>query len=122
MCDSKASVNLSSYLFSVMPWMQVLGIGRLLNLSMQLDRIELTLSLVRAYFLMVVMARSVPELGERLTLYDEIARGHGGRRYAETSLLAYNAVSSMPSSCLEEPTAAKCLHSTCLCKLLLWAW
>ena len=121
MCDSKASVNLSSYLCSVMPWMQVLGIGRLLNLRMQLDRIELMLSLVRAYFLMVVMARSVPELGERLTLYDEIARGHGGCRYAETSLLAYNAVSSMPSSCLEEPTAAKCLHSTCLCKLLLWA-
>ena len=101
--------------------MQVLGIGRLLNLSMQLDRIELTLSLVRAYFLMVVMARSVPELGERLTLYDEIARGQGGRRYAETSLLAYNAV-SMPSSRLEEPTAAKCLHSTCLRELLLWAW
>ena len=102
--------------------MQVLGIGRLLNLSLQLDRIKLTLSLVRAYFLIVVMARSVPELGKRLTLYDEIARGHGGRRSAEISLLAYNAVSFMPSSCLEELTAAKCLHSACLCKLLLWAW
>ena len=44
----------------VMAWMQVLGLGRIFNLSMQLDRIELTLSLVRAYFLMVVMARSVP--------------------------------------------------------------
>ncbi len=58
---------------------QVKQLGRLFDLSQELDRLELVLSLVHAYYLMVVMARSVPEVIGRLPLYGMINRGSWGR-------------------------------------------
>ena len=112
-----------------MLWMQVLELGRLFNFSKQLDRIELTLSLARAFFLMIVMARSVPQLSRRPTLYSKIPRGPDGQnmsRYAAVSLLAHNTVSTVHHHhlCLEEPTAlaANCMPLTSLCDFSLGAW
>ena len=53
-------------------------LGRLLDLTTELDRLELVLSLVRAFYLMVVMARSVPEVIGRLPLFGTINRGSYG--------------------------------------------
>ena len=54
---------------------QVKQLGRLFDLTTELDRVELVLSLVHAYHLMVVMARSVPEVIGRLPLFGAITRG-----------------------------------------------
>lgn len=76
--------------------MQVEELGREIDLSMEVDRIDLVLSLVRAYFLMVVMAASVPRLSRRPMLYGRIPRGPVGNtlRQDSTRLLADRRVSS----------------------------
>ena len=58
---------------------QVKQLGRLFDLTTELDRVELVLSLVHAFHLMVVMARSVPEVIGRLPLFGVITRGSRGR-------------------------------------------
>ena len=64
-------------------------LGRLLDLTRELDRLELVLSLVRAYYLMVVMARSVPEVIGRLTLFGTISRGSYGHEESRYVAIAY---------------------------------
>ena len=64
-------------------------LGRLLDLTTELDRLELVLSLVRAYYLMVVMARSVPEVIGRLPLYGTIHRGSYGHEESRYIAIAF---------------------------------
>ena len=85
--------------------MQVEEVGRTLDLSKVLDRIALVLTLARAYFLLIVMARSAPLLSQRPTLYSMIERGPKGQ---------------------EKDRCTEALMSTCLsCKAFvrrLWLW
>ena len=72
--------------------MQVEEVGRTLDLTHEQDRIELVLTLARAYFLAVVMVKSAPRLDERPTLYSTILRGSVGRekdRYTGALISAF---------------------------------
>ena len=74
--------------------MQVEKIGRTLNLTKEVDRIEFVLTLARAFFLAKVMVSSAPQLRRRPTLYSTIHRGsHGSEtdRYTESSTGALRA-------------------------------
>lgn len=67
-------------------------VGRTLDLTHEQDRIELVLTLARAYFLAVVMVKSAPRLDERPTLYSTILRGSVGRekdRYTGALISAF---------------------------------
>ena len=72
---------------------QVKQLGRLFDLSRELDRVELVLSLVRACYLMTVMARSVPEVIGRVPLYGRINRGpRGCEEYRYFAVACWHAV------------------------------
>ena len=77
-CVSVVLAMPAAALICCMLEVQVKQLGRLFNLSQELDRLELVLCLVRAYYLMVVMARSVPEVIGRLPPYGTINRGSWG--------------------------------------------
>lgn len=64
--------------------MQVEQIGRVFQLTKEYDRVDLVLTLVRAYFLLGVMASNVPEVTGRVPLFSLICRGplgHEKSRY-----------------------------------------
>ena len=58
--------------------MQVEELGEVLNLANVLDRMMLVQALVRMYFLLGVMAKSLPRVPARPLMYSVITRGPKG--------------------------------------------